>query len=673
MGHAMVAVPKVWGKFMLRLKFGSAVAALLMTSASLAAPGPLADDARAFGAREAAGQVALSPSGNKIVMLVAGPGQSMRAMVFDLKTGASNLAIRSEGTPESLEWCRFASDTQLVCRYGGNVPVDGQLLEYSRLITIGTDGKGLKPLGQRASSYDAGLRQFDGSILEFSATGDGTVPMERNYVPEAGRIGSNITRKREGLGVDKIDLATLKSTTVEPPNRLVSGYMTDGRGGIRVRIRDVADNQGLLTGVTEYSYRQVGSDDWKPLGRYDGRDGSGFVPLAIEAHSNTLFVIKKLDGRDALYRMALDGSAAMTLVAKNPSVDIDGVTRLGRGQAIIGYTYADDRRQSVYFAPEFKQLSAALGRALPNLPIIDFLGANADGSNLLVFAGSDTAPGSYYYLDRKSRQMSQLAEVRPALSGKTLTPVKSVRYTSRDGASIPAYLTLPAGDGKNMPAIVLPHGGPSARDEWGFDWLAQFLAARGYAVIQPNYRGSVGYGDEFLNENGFRNWQTSIADVGDAARYLVKEGIADPNRLAIVGWSYGGYAALQSAVVEPGLFKSVVAIAPVTDLALLKRDASGFTNRDLVKEFIGSGDHVKRGSPLRNASAIKVPVLLVHGDLDINVGINHSVRMESALSSLGKPVTLLRYKGLDHQLDDSNARVEMLTKIGELLDRTIGK
>jgi dipeptidyl aminopeptidase/acylaminoacyl peptidase len=220
---------------------------------------------------------------------------------------------------------------------------------------------------------------------------------------------------------------------------------------------------------------------------------------------------------------------------------------------------------------------------------------------------------------------------------------------------------------------VLPHGGPSSRDEWGFDWLAQFLAARGYVVIQPNYRGSSGYGDEFQNENGFRNWRTSIADVADAARYLVNEGIADKSRLAIVGWSYGGYAALQSAAIEPDLFKAVVAIAPVTDLGLLKREAEGFTNSELVKGFVGSGENARSGSPLQNAAAIKAPVLLVHGDLDSNVGIEHSLKMASALKSGGKPVEMLRYDGLDHQLDDSNARVEMLTKIGELLNRTIGQ
>ena len=158
----------------------------------------------------------------------------------------------------------------------------------------------------------------------------------------------------------------------------------------------------------------------------------------------------------------------------------------------------------------------------------------------------------------------------------------------------------------------------------------------------------------------------------DSARYLVEQGIADKQKLAIVGWSYGGYAALQSAAVEPDLFKTVVAIAPVTDLGLLKREAEGFDNSELVKQFVGSGEHIKSGSPLRNASAIKVPVLLVHGDLDANVGIEHSQKMAAALRAAGKPVEILTYKGLDHQLEDSDARIEMLTRMGAALDRAIG-
>jgi len=218
----------------------------------------------------------------------------------------------------------------------------------------------------------------------------------------------------------------------------------------------------------------------------------------------------------------------------------------------------------------------------------------------------------------------------------------------------------------------MPHGGPSSRDEWGFDWLAQFLAARGYAVIQPNYRGSAGYGEAWLNENGFKGWRTSIGDVNAAARYLASSGIADANRIAIFGWSYGGYAALQSAETDPSLYKAVVAVAPVTDLQLTKDESRYFTSMKEVTNFIGSGPHVTEGSPANGAQRINAPVLLAHGDRDINVGVQQSDRMQAALKRSGKEVEYLRFKGLDHQLADSNARSTLLLKVGQLLDRTIG-
>ena len=154
---------------------------------------------------------------------------------------------------------------------------------------------------------------------------------------------------------------------------------------------------------------------------------------------------------------------------------------------------------------------------------------------------------------------------------------------------------------------------------------------------------------------------------------MVDQGIADPKRLAIVGWSYGGYAALQAAATDPALFRSVAAIAPVTDLSMLKEEADNFTNSRLVREFVGSGPHIAEGSPLRLAGQIKVPVLLAHGDKDNNVGVGHSLKMAEALRSNGSTVELLRYPALDHQLEDSEARRELLRKIGALLEGTIGK
>jgi dipeptidyl aminopeptidase/acylaminoacyl peptidase len=541
------------------------------------------------------------------------------------------------------------------------------------MLSLRTDGREIKELGQRASDEDVGLRQFDGTIIDWLPGGDEWVLMTRNHLAEGFKhTSTNVNRTKQGLGVVRLNVRTLKAETVEAPRRGVLTYMSDGRGQVRLLGMAEFNGEVQLSGRAKYLYRTPGSREWKDLTPF--ADMEDFEPLAIDAGINALYALRKRNGRMVLTRITLNEAVTETVVASHPTVDIYDVVRSGDGQRVIGYTFVEDARQTVYFDPEYKSLETKLRGALKDLPLINFVGTSEDQTKTLLFAGSDANAGRYYLFDRSTKALGQLLPVRPQLEGRTLAKVTSVRFPAADGTQIPAYLTLPAGKpGTGLPAVVLPHGGPSARDEWGFDWLAQFLAARGYAVLQPNYRGSAGFGDAWLNENGFKNWRTSIADISAGSRYLAAQGIADPKRIAILGWSYGGYAALQSAAVDPALYKAVVAIAPVTDLEMLKADYDGFSNSRMVDKFIGSGAHVAAGSPLRQAPSIAVPVLLVHGDQDVNVGYQHAVRMDAALRKAGKPSELLLFKGLDHQIEDSEARALMLKKAGELLDRTIGR
>lgn len=658
------------------LLLASAIGLSSLAAPAVSAPDPnLAADARAFGARESAYSVDISPNGKRLEMLVPGPGRTTVLRVIDLPTAQVTNVIRSDANPDSLQWCDFASDTQLVCQFGGNVAAgDSSMIGFSRLMAISADGKTIKQLGQKEQrGGDESLRQYDGEILDWLPDQPGSILMARNYIPQLMVTGELNRDRRAGLGVDRIDLASLKSTTVESPRLGVGSYETDGRGHVRILDAVETNDRGNMTGVTHYRYRALGSNEWRPLGDYDSKDETGLYPIAVDGTLDAAYVLKRVGGRDALFTVKLDGSNATTQIAANNRVDIDDVVRFGRGQRVIGYTYADDRQRTTYFDPEFAKLADNLGNALPGNPSITFAGASNDGSQLLVFATSDTMPGRYYVYDKASHHLDEAASLRPALDGRKLATVTAVAVPAAGGVKIPAFLTLPpSGVSKNLPAIVLPHGGPSDRDQWGFDWIAQFLAARGYAVIQPNYRGSSGYGADWEGKNGFQDWQTAIGDITASAHYLVDQGIANPNRLAIVGWSYGGYAALQSAAVQPTLYKAAVAIAPVTDLSLLKSQAEHYTNGELVQSYVGSGDNAITGSPLRRASDIKIPVLMFHGDLDANVGITHSERMVAALTHAGDRAELVRFKGLDHQLRDSDVRAQMLTRIGEFLDSAIG-
>ena len=409
----------------------------------------------------------------------------------------------------------------------------------------------------------------------------------------------------------------------------------------------------------------MGSKQWLKLGDYDETRREGFLPSAVDPELNIAYGFKKnQSGRMALYSVKLDESLQEELIYEHPDVDVDELIQIGRRQRVVGTSYVTDVRQSVYLPENVKKLLASLTKALPEQKILRVADSSTDENTMLLFAGSDTDPGVYYIFDRKARNLQTFLVVRAELEGHKLANVRAVQYPADDGAMIPGYLTLPPGreDAKGLPAIVLPHGGPSARDEWGFDWLSQFYAARGFAVLQPNFRGSSGYGDAWFQQNGFRSWQVAIGDILAAGRWLVSPGIADPAKLGIVGWSYGGYAALQSAVVDPKLFKAVVAIAPVTDLEALKEESRIFTNFRLVRQFVGDGPYLTAGSPIVQAEKIKVPVLLFHGELDRNVSVRQSRRMAERLRAVGANCELVTWSELDHYLEDSSARAQMLSK-----------
>ena len=651
--------------------FGALTVAASVSSAQTASDLP----AR-FGAREAALDASLSPGGTKVAYITPLKGQGAALMIGQLDGSSEPKPVLvASGDPERFGGCKWAAETRLVCTLYGITQIEGSEPAYfSRQIAVDSDGKNMKVLIDKGGAGEKrGYDLYGGGVIDWLPDENGRVLMMRNFVPED-TTGTLLSQGKEGIGVVRVDTATLQTSTVEPPKKTASEYITDGRGNVRVMGLVKVDNSaGYATGNTSYQYRVKGSRDWRELSVVD-ENGNGFNPYAVDPDLDVVYGLKKLNGRFAAYSVALDGSLKETLIFAHPQVDVDGFLRIGRRGRVVGVSYATDRRQAKYFDPELEKLAASLGKALSSTPQIRFEDSSVDESKLLIWAGSDTNPGRFYVFDRKSKSLGEVMPARPQLEGVALGSMKAISYRAADGTMVPGYLTLPPGkeSAKGLPGIVMPHGGPGARDEWGFDWLAQYFASRGYAVLQPNFRGSAGYGDAWFQKNGFQNWRTAIGDVGDGGRWLVSEGIVDPNKLAIFGWSYGGYAALQSAVTEPGLFKAVVAVAPVTDLNSLKEEYRGWMNYNVVQRFVGSGPHIQQGSPAQNAGKIKVPVLMFHGTYDRNVRVNQSRKMASALKGAGAKAELVTYDKLDHYLDDSSTRADMLTRSDTFLRDALG-
>lgn len=658
----------VWGNVVIGRSTIIAIAVCLSSTASAETGQPI-DAAAAFGAREAIYGARLSPDGTKIAFL--GPGAGASVVLYSMDTtreSSPHIVLKTSGDPENLSSCNWVANDRLTCQVGGYQEYNGEIYGFSNVIAINADGSNVKLLSKRRGENALWWDFRGGGVIDFLPEADGTVLMTRSYVPEA-KIGSLIEARDNGIGVDQIDTRTLAIKRIEVPRPDAVEYISDGLGNVRIMGIGKKTAQGYDNGNISYLYRPAGSDDWEPLGGLNYVNGEGFNPYTVDPQKNLVYGFFKLNGRQALISLSLaDASLSRSVVLSRPDVDVDGLIRIGKRQRVVGASFATERRQSVYFDPDLKKLAASLGKALPNQPLVEFVDASLDESKLLIWAGGDTSPGTYYLFDRAAKKLQPVMPSRPELSGVALASVQSVSYPAADGTMIPAYLTLPLGSsGKNLPTIVMPHGGPSARDEWGFDWLSQYYVNRGFAVLQPNFRGSSGYGDSWYQDNGFKSWRMAIGDVDDAGRWLAKTGVADPHKLFIVGWSYGGYAALQSAVLDPGLFKAVVAIAPVTDLVMLKSEWRDFSNRRVEEEFIGAGPHIKEGSPAQNADRISVPVLMFHAELDRNVRIGQSRFMAKKLREAGKSVELVEYPKLEHSLVDSAVRAQMLRKSADFL------
>lgn len=638
-----------------------------------AAPARLADPAAAFGARESVESISMSPDGRRVAYVQPARGQAAQLYIADLSTGRVAPVVSADGERQRLSWCGWVSNARLICSIFIVNEYEGRLVPVSRLIALDADGRNLRQLGERDSADQAYARIWGGTIVDWLPGEDGAVLMGENFIPEH-RAATRLERSEEGYGVVRVDTRTLARRRVETPRLNAVEYISDGHGRIRVmgtnRTRGAT---GQMSNEIQYMYRRAGSDSWHDLGTYNLLTERGTNPYAVDRDLDAAYVFDDHNGRRALFRVALDGSGRRELLVSHDVVDVDALLRIGRSRRVVGASYVTERRQAVMFDPELRALGERLSRAIPNLPLIRFVDASEDESKLLIWAGSDTDPGRYFVYDKATRNLNEIMLARPELENVRLASVRPISYRAADGTMIPAYLTLPPGsDGRGLPAIVLPHGGPSARDEWSFDWLPQYFANRGYAVLQPNFRGSAGYGSDWFQRNGFQSWRTAIGDVNDAGRWLVAEGIADPARLAIVGWSYGGYAALQANVLDPALFRAAIAIAPVTDLDLLKNEVRGWSDAAMTRDFIGTGPHVRAGSPAQNAAAIRAPVLMFHGERDLNVGVAHARLMRDRLQSAGRQVELVLFPRLDHYLDDSEVRARMLRESDAFLRRSLG-
>ena len=491
-----------------------------------------------------------------------------------------------------------------------------------------------------------------------------------------GREVVMMDRRDNPYYIDRLNVRTGKHqlTNFDIPGN-APYWRFDEKGVARiVTTRDTAF-WGDDTTVTHW-YRGSERDKWEKLASFPMLDVE-WTPAFLMEDGKSL-AVRSTVGRDtvAYFRYDIAGRRLGELLAGHPTQDI-GAVEGDTGDDVKRVVTGGMKPTIHWFDAEWSALQQAVDAALPGR--VNWLSGNKAGV-VLVHSYGDVDPGRWFVLDVPSKSLRKLAASRPDLDPAQLRPMQVVSYRSPDGLTIPAYLTLPEGEARRGPAVVLIHGGPIARDAWGFDPEVQLLASRGYAVIQPQFRGSAGFGKKF-REAGYGQWGLAMQDdVTAAANWLVEQGIADPKRICVYGGSYGGYAAMWALVKTPDLFKCGISLAGVSDLAYMFKDDSDVNDtphgrlwrRATIGDPRARAQQFDEVSPLKNAARIRAPLLLAHGMRDGRVPVEHSEKMVDAMRKANKAYQWLPLPDEGHGIADAVNRQRFYDSLFQFLDTHIG-
>lgn len=458
---------------------------------------------------------------------------------------------------------------------------------------------------------------------------------------------------------DSADLAlvnarTGRQTSIKmPASGKLRRWAVDSNGQIRAVMLSSSDFWDDNTVISDW-YKPPGNQPWEKLAEFKPTDNY-WMPAFVPDKENSLVVFARGD-RDtyAVFDYNTSTRSLDQLIASHPQEDIAYAD--GLNQSVLNSFSTNGMKPHRYwFDPEWSALQTAVDQILPE-SINIILGDPK--SRVLVYTYSDVNPGRWYTLDVPTMKLTSVGTRRYAIKPLEMRHTEIVSYPSADGMTIPAFLTRPD-DGKALkPAILIIHGGPLERDQWGWDLDTQLLAKRGYVVLRPQIRGSVGFGKKF-REAGFREWGRAMQDdITGGVNYLVNEKIADPKRICIYGTSYGGYAAMWGLVATPDLYRCGISFAGVSDIAEMYDDWYESTGDKELKEirrvWIGdiTTDRAKFDSvsPGKHADQIKAPLLIMHGEIDKSVPISHSKKMIEALESNHKVYEWLEFPNRGHFL-----------------------
>lgn len=588
-------------------------------------------------------QARISPDGNYIAGLFGVKGkQAIGILAIADKTFKPVLVGVIDET--QVVWVRWVNNNNIIVGLRALVPINNDRWYVSRVIGINSTSGAITKLmwnqgGQNAA--DVLWVPSDGSSKILLAA-QGSAYVDEQFWPT----------------VYSVDVATGKSSTVVRPVPDVMDWSADATGAVRTGIGYVDQSR-----TWRLLYREGAKGSFKTVEKASARKDQTLTAPFMFLGDTSRGLIMRDNGKDqkGIYEFDFATMSEVAPVHVPETGDVEGAIISGDSAKLLGLWTSSQEKPVVWLDPELAQIQQDFDKAVPRSRArIESL--SLDRSKMLVRVDAPDTPGNMYFYHTKVGALQKLAPINDALGARRLSPVKAIRYKARDGLDIEAILTLPSGrEPKNLPIVIMPHGGPWAQDTLSYDYWAQFLANLGYAVLQPNFRGSTGYGTSFTEKGKGQLGLAMQDDLTDGLVWAAAQGIADPKRACIVGASYGGYAAMWGIAKDPDQYRCAISIAGV---AKLRREVNDFGDyihgglfRDQWREMTPDFAVV---SPINATARIKSPLLLIHGKKDVTVDHAQSVKMQSAMTKAGKSVEFLSLPMADHYFTREPDRIALL-------------
>lgn len=592
----------------------------------------------------------ISPDGTHVAGLFGINGEQ-RLVIMPLAGDQAStimMAVPDETQAGAIRWI---NNENIVVNLTGLLPVEAQRWYVSRLIAINRTTRKLTKLLWDLNGQDTA------NILWIPSDGSNEI-----LVAAQNSIYSNF--EHFWPSVYKIDVTTGRKKLVLRGRQDVLDWGADHTGNVRIGL---SYNDENLT--SRLLYRSSTNTVFKIADRATYGSGAVLtVPFMFLPDSDNALILRDNDqGRTSVYEVDLSTQKDVKTVYEPDAGEVVGV-EMGNDGALLGVYLTGQKSGMKWFDPTLAELQGNFDKTVPNSDV-KIESMSADRSKMFVRVDSAETPGNIYFFDTKVGTLRRFASVNEKIGNKKLSPVKMVQYKARDGLDIEAVMVTPKGlEPKKLPLVVMPHGGPWGHDGLDYDYWAQFLASRGYIVLQPNFRGSTGYGTEFLNKGKGQMGFAMQDDISDGVKWAVEQGLVDEKRVCIVGASYGGYAAMWGIAKDPDQYRCAISISGV---AALRREVNDFGDslrgNLYKKQWQEMTPDFNAVSPINAIERMQVPLMLIHGKRDVTVDHIQSEKMYNAMKKAGKKVEFVSLPLADHYFTRQDDRVTLLSSIERFL------